>query len=94
MQCQVCQKGEIKNYADGTCHCNNKKCLMDYTPPVYGRGNLRKQVPKPLWEIIALDILSFLVSPEGIKFLVIVGVSAFIFFCFGVMVTEARLAGF
>ena len=45
MICDVCEKGEIKNYADGTCHCNNKNCLMDYTPPVYGRGDLRKREP-------------------------------------------------
>ena len=94
MQCRVCQKGEVKDYADGTCHCNNKNCLMDYTPPVYGRGDLRKQVAKPLWQIIIMDIFSFLVSPEGIKFMFYICMGVVIGVLFGFTFIEARLEGF
>ena len=65
MQCKVCQKGEIKNYADGTCHCNNQKCLMTYTPAVYGRGSLNKREPLTGYEKLINTLkLVWEVKPE------------------------------
>lgn len=50
MDCPICEKGEIKDYADGTCHCNNKKCQLPYNPPEPVKADLRKKQARNFYE--------------------------------------------
>lgn len=62
MQCPICEKGEIKDYKDGT-RCSNKNCQLPYNPPTPRKGDLRKRSPKSYRGLIGALFLIYKHKP-------------------------------